>query len=385
MSGMASKRARKIALKRREKAKTGRLKRSGGVEQSTYADRQKKKAFGSQEPPSPFALHPSAIRNDSDAIINTFKTFQGPPIRRIDTRNTQMRENKYLVTMPGLAREVQLIDETEMVKSQLKKQTVASKGSPFWERKDRPVEGNGGTRLIPPHVARIKVPSAVIKKMIKQNYKPSRYAFAPNTAVLVKRFEDIPIGAPIGNNNWVGGGKPLGAKEMLSGDMQKHISHYYRNGSLYIRKTDLLADGNRMLKLRIMARKRAAKEEKLAVEEQQRQKRLAKRALKMKSKGSRRPRTSHGHRRPSSNSSLQSGAGALNYVAQVERPKTAPTGMAAGRTSGKLVTSPLKIENRQKRPSTSDGSRRRRSRQNQSLSKRGSRGDSARRSRPPTR
>ena len=37
--------------------------------------------------------------------------------------------------MPGLTREIQLIDETDIIKSRLKEQTSGGKGKPWFERK----------------------------------------------------------------------------------------------------------------------------------------------------------------------------------------------------------------------------------------------------------
>ena len=46
--------------------------------------------------------------------------------------------------MPGLTREIQLIDETDIIKSRLKEQTSGGKGKPWFERKHAPKLGNGG-------------------------------------------------------------------------------------------------------------------------------------------------------------------------------------------------------------------------------------------------
>ena len=72
----------------------------------TYAQKRKQKAYGSQEEPNPFTLHASA------RFKSPYPTFQAPSIRVIDLRNKHMRSNRRLITMPGISREVQLIDET---------------------------------------------------------------------------------------------------------------------------------------------------------------------------------------------------------------------------------------------------------------------------------
>lgn len=253
----------------------------------TYADRQKKKNFGNQEKPNPFVLHAKS-RNPS-----LYPTFQAPSVRVIDLRNKHMRERRSLITMPGLSREIQLIDETDVIKSRLKEQTAGGKGKPWFERKETPKYGNGGTRMIPPHVTRIKIPKgAVDKKLIGRHYQGSQYAFSPSTTVYVKRFVDTPIGTPAVREFK----KPLKGKEMYYGDMQRCFSHYYRGGSLYVRKTDKKLDGNRMLKLRVLARKNMKKE--LAKEEILLQKEKEKsRRLKRKVGLKKRPSSSNSKKR----------------------------------------------------------------------------------------
>ena len=233
----------------------------------TYAQKRKQKAYGSQEEPNPFTLHASA------RFKSPYPTFQAPSIRVIDLRNKHMRSNRRLITMPGISREVQLIDETDVIKNRLKEQTTNGKGTPWYERKDRASYGNGGTRQIPPHVTRIKIPrGAVDRKLIEKHaYQGSQYSFNPNTTVYVKRFVDCKVGTPVVRER-----KKLNRKEMYFGDMQKCFSHYYRSGSLYVRNTDKKLDGDRMLKLRVLERRR--------LNAQLKEEKLLKRKLKKKEK-----------------------------------------------------------------------------------------------------
>lgn len=75
----------------------------------------------------------------------------------------------------------------------MKQQTTGSHGTPWYERKDRASYGNGGTRQIPPHVTRIKIPrGAVDRKLIEKHaYQGSQYSFNPNTTVYVKRVKSV--------------------------------------------------------------------------------------------------------------------------------------------------------------------------------------------------
>ena len=251
----------------------------------TYAEKRKRKNFGSQEKPSPYTLHASA------APLSPYPTFQAPSIRVIDLRNKHMRSNRSLITMPGLTREIQLIDETDIIKSRLKEQTSGGKGKPWFERKHAPKLGNGGTRMIPPHVTRIKIPKgAVDRKLIgRHSYQGSQYAFSPSTTVYVKRFVDTPVGTPAVREFR----KPLKSKEMYFGDMQKCFSHYYRGGSLYVRKTNTKLDGSRMLKLRVLARKKMKIE---LMKEEQKEKEKARR-LQRKVRVKKRPSSSNAKKR----------------------------------------------------------------------------------------
>ena len=101
--------------------------------------------------------------------------------------------------MPGLTREIQLIDETDIIKSRLKEQTSGGKGKPWFERKACAKTWQWRYhRMIPPHVTRIKIPKgAVDRKLIgRHSYQGSQYAFSPATTVYVKRFVDTPVGTP---------------------------------------------------------------------------------------------------------------------------------------------------------------------------------------------
>ena len=351
----ASSKARDLSLKRREEAKKLRLLNRGQNTpgDKTYAERRKESAFGSQEEASPFTLHAAAIKNDGDNPINTFPLFQAPPIRVIDKRNQLCREYKHLITVPGITREVQQIDEADTVKDQLREQMVPSaatgtKGRPFWERKEKLVKGNGGTLMIPPHVARIRCPSSVIRKLVREKYQKTRYGFAPNTAVLVKRFEDYPCGSPIGDN-WVDppSKRPMTAGEMVSADMQKMFSHYYRSGSLYVRHTDKAMDGNRMLQLRVMARKKADQKKRLEQEMEKmgrRKKNKDKKKQKLHAKISERSSTRSDGTQASSRRSSRS----KSSRSSKNRPSTAATSL----TSTEMT---YEMFRRGRRPATASG------------------------------
>jgi hypothetical protein len=136
--------------KKKKKSKSEILKEA--ERKLTYAQKRKIKSYGNQDEPNPFELHSSARQN------SPYPTFQAPSIRVIDLRNKHMRSNRRLITMPGISREVQLIDETDIIKKQLKAQTTGGKGIPWHERKNVAKLGNGGTRKLPPHVTRIKIP-----------------------------------------------------------------------------------------------------------------------------------------------------------------------------------------------------------------------------------
>lgn len=136
------------------------------------------------------------------------------------------------------------------------------------------------------------------RKLIdNHSYQGSQYAFNPNTTVYVKRFVDTPIGTSAVRNK-----EPLNKKEMYFGDMQKCFSHYYRSGSLYVRNTDKQLDGDRMLKLRVIARKRM--NEKIAMEEMLRKKKKSAKKAKIKRlKQIKRPKSSVSRRKSHRNKS----------------------------------------------------------------------------------
>ena len=75
--------------------------------------------------------------------------------------------------------------------------------------------------------------------------------------------------------------------------MQKCFSHYYRGGSLYVRKTNTKLDGSRMLKLRVLARKKMKIE---LMKEEQKEKEKARR-LQRKVRVKKRPSSSNAKKR----------------------------------------------------------------------------------------